>query len=317
MPLNYLKYQDRFEDIEELGNDRIGRFMLQELLRKMEQTCRECMRDRMRCTLRPLCPDRIFLNILILLGARASDLPDFCYQVHLRSLQTYLRSKARRVHPKEPRYPLRYFRRFVSFKKGSPEENMKAFAAYLKEATQSPVHSYALEDAWYFGVGQGIFIVDLKRQVVSLDPDGDLIPRQALEPLITFLSGMHKVNLEVLKDMEDTWYLRLVCPPFPQEQLDSIVKPRLATLETHWAFVQLQVTDKATIMLISLDPAPGQAIRLRTLRQTVKLLAEIARAAPKKKKVERSEEREKEEAALPEKPPAPAVETVADARNHS
>jgi len=315
LPLNYLKYQDRFEDIEALGNERIGRFMLQELLKKMEQTCRQCMRDRMRCTLRPLCPDRIFLNILILLGARTSDLPDFCYQVHLRSLQAYLKSKARRVHPKEPRYPLRYFRRFVSFKKGNPEENMKAFASYLEQATQSPVYSYALEDAWYFGVGQGIFIVDLKRQVVSLDPDGDLVPRQALEPLITFLSGMHKVKLEVLKDMEDTWYLRLVCPPFPQDKLEQVVKPRLATLEALWAFIQLQTTDKATTMIISLDPAPGQAIRLHTLRQTVKLLAEIAKAAPKRVKEEQKEGREAE--VLPEKPPTPTVRAVADERSRS
>lgn len=277
-----MKYQDRFEEIEELGNVSMGRFMLSELLTKMEITCKECMRDRMRCTLRPKCPERIFLNILITLGAAKSDFPAFCYQVHIRALESYLKGKALRTHPHEPRYPLSYFRKFITFKEEDSNANLQAFVAYLKKMTQSPVHHYELEDTWYFSVGKGIFIVDLKRRLVSLDPDGDIVRRPALEPLITFLAGIQKLDVTILKDMQDTWYLRLMCPQFNKEQLAQ-VKPNLKKIEAYWSYVRIYNTNDATQVLIGLDPPPKHVIRLYKLRETLEILAEIVQTIPKAK----------------------------------
>ena len=172
----------------------------------------------MRCTLRPLCPDRVFLNILITLGAKTVDLPSFCYQVHNRALQAYLKSGAERVHPEEPRYPLRYFRKFVTLKKGESEGTFRALKEYFEKSTKKPVHCHALKDSWFFSVGKGIIIVDLKRQLVSLDPDGDKVRRAALEPLIKFVAEIHGIKFQLLKDMADTWYLRVVIPKFTKEK---------------------------------------------------------------------------------------------------
>jgi len=280
---NYQKYQDHFDEIGDLGNPSIGRFMLSDVLSKMETTCEECQRDRMRCTLRPLCPDRVFLNILIALKAAIDDLPPFCYQVHLRNLDTYLKSKAQRMHEKEPRYPLQYFGGFVTFKKGDPAANMRAFTAYLKRETQSEVHSYALDDRWYLGVGTGIFVVDLYRQMVSLDPDGDIVQRPALETLIVLLAETHSLEVTILKDLESTWYLRVKSGPFATDQLTEAVQPRLRKLEESWSHVACQANNHGTEVLIALDPASRQGIRLHTLRETLQLLAEIVQAAPRTK----------------------------------
>ncbi|MFX1474907.1 MAG: hypothetical protein ACFFCO_05425 [Promethearchaeota archaeon] len=276
--MTYLKYQDRFEEIEALGNVSMGRFMLREVLTKMVGTCQQCMRDRMRCTLRPLCPDRIFLNILIALGANTSDLPAFCYQVHIRNLKSYLQSGATRLHPLEPRYPLRYFQSLIR-KSGESELKLESFAAFLEKETASKVHSYAIEDVWYFGVGKGIFIVNLEHQLVSLDPDGDTVLRPALEPLITFLVQMHGVNAEILKDMDGTWYLRFKCPPMRAALMAKAVNHRVETMKADWAYVNVQSTNQETRILIGLDPAPNKVTRLRTLRETIHLLADIKRDA--------------------------------------
>ncbi len=276
--MTYLKYQDRFEEIEALGNVSMGRFMLREVLTKMAGTCKQCMRDRMRCTLRPLCPDRIFLNILIALGAATSDLPAFCYQVHIRNLKAYFQSGAVRTHPLEPRYPLRYFQSLIR-KSGEAEMKIESFAAYLEKETGSLVHSYTLENVWYFGVGRGIFIVNLEHQLVSLDPDGDTVLRPALEPLITFLVQMHGVSAEILKDMDGTWYLRFTCPPMRAALVAKAVNHRIQTLQADWAYVNLRSTKQETQILIGLDPAPNKVTRLRTLRETIHLLADIAKAA--------------------------------------
>jgi hypothetical protein len=278
---NYQKYQDHFDEIGDLGNPSIGRFMLSDVLSKMETTCEECQRDRMRCTLRPMCPDRVFLNILIALQAAVDDLPSFCYQVHLRNLDTYLKSRAQRTHEKEPRYPLQYFGEFIIFKKDDPAANMRAFAAYLQRETQSEVHSYALDDRWYLGVGTGIFVVDLNRRIVSLDPDGDVVQRPALETLIVLLAEMHRLDVTILKDLESTWYLRVSSGPLKAAQLAEVVQPRLHKLEKSWSHVASQTSNHETELLVGLDPASRQGIRLQTLRETLQLLAEIAQAAPR------------------------------------
>jgi len=280
---NYQKYQDHFDEIGDLGNPSIGRFMLSDVLSKMETTCEECQRDRMRCTLRPMCPDRVFLNVLIALQAAIDDLPAFCYQVHLRNLDTYLKSRAQRTHEKEPRYPLQYFGEFITFKKDGPAANLRAFAAYLKRETQSEVRSYALDDRWYLGVGAGIFVVDLNRQLVSLDPDGDIVQRPALETLIVLLAETHRLDVTILKDLESTWYLRVRSGPFTTDQLTEIVQPRLRKLEESWSHVASQTNDHETEVLVGLDPASGRGIRLHTLRETLQLLAEIAQTAPRPK----------------------------------
>lgn len=276
-----MKYRDRFHQLEELGNPSMGRFMLSEVLTKMASTCKQCQRDRMRCTLRPLCPDRIFLNILFVLGAKSADLPSFCYQVHLRTLQSYLKSGANRDHPHEPRYPLQYFRRFIQFKKDDPDANFLAFKEYLEKTTKQTVHGYTLNDTWYFGVGLGIFVVNVKRGLVSLDPDGDIVKREALEPLLTFLTEMLHLRVEILKDMEDTWYLRMELPKFSETKFVEEVQPKLKELEEQWSFVRANDINRKTRFLVSLDPAPDLAIRLQGLRKTVEILSEIAKAAPR------------------------------------
>lgn len=274
-----MKYQDRFEQLEELGNPTMGRFMLSKVLTQMVTTCKNCQRDRMRCTIQPLCPDRVFLNILIALGARVSDLPPFCYQVHLRTLQSYLQSGAKREHPQEPRYPLRHFRRYIQLKKDDLEANFDAFQKYLETATKQKVHGYAIDNTWYFGVGTGIFIVNVRHGLVSLNPDGDIIRPKAIEPLLTFLTEMHQLKGDLLKDMQDTWYFQIFIPKMSKEEFNDKIQPKLKELEQYWAFVRATELDKETQILVSLDPAPGKAIRLQGLRETVQVLADISKTS--------------------------------------
>jgi hypothetical protein len=169
----------------------------------------------------------------------------------------------------------------IAFKKDKPEANMRAFAAYLQKATQSKVRSHALDDRWYFGVGKGIFIVDLNREFVSLDPDGDIVQRPALETLIILLAETHRLDVTILKDMASTWYLRVTSGPLKADLVAEVVKPRMHKLEENWSYVVAQTNDHETEVLVGLDPTSRQGIRLHTLRETLQLLTEIVQAAPR------------------------------------
>jgi hypothetical protein len=195
-----------------------------------------------------------------------------------------LKSGASRDHPNEPRYPLQYFRRYIQFKKDDPDANFEAFKEYLEKTTKQSVHGYALKNTWYFGVGQGIFVVDVRRGLVSLDPDGDIVKREALEPLLTFLTEMLHLQVEVLKDMADTWYLRMELPKFSETKFAEVIQPKLKELEEQWSFVRANDINRKTRFLVSLDPAPDLAVRLQGLRKTAEILSEIAKAAPKSSK---------------------------------
>jgi hypothetical protein len=214
-----------------------------------------------------------------------------------------LKSGANRDHPLEPRYPLQYFRRYIQFKKDDPDANFQAFKEYLEKSTKQSVHAYALNNTWYFGVGHGIFVVDVRRGLVSLDPDGDIVKREALEPLLTFLTEMLHLRVEILKDMADTWYLRLELPKFSETIFAEEIQPKLKELEEQWSFVRASDINRKTRFLVSLDPAPDLAIRLQGLRKTVEILAEIAKAAPKTgkpaKQAEKSTAKAVESAANP------------------
>ncbi len=159
---------------------------------------------------------------------------------------------------------------------------MNSFQEYLESKTKKTVHKYALENRWYFAVGNGIFIVDLKRGVVSLDPDGDIVRRGALEPLLTFLIEMHGLGVQILKDMQDTWYLRMEFPKFSEGDFMKNVQPQLKELESHWIFVRAANINTKTEILVGLDPPPEKSIRLEGLRKTAEILAEIAKIVPKK-----------------------------------
>jgi hypothetical protein len=99
---------------------------------------------------------------------------------------------------------------------------------------------------------------------------------------------LHRLSAEILEDMQDTWYLRIDFPEFTEEAFSEHVEPQLKALREFWSFVRVNSFNSNTQVLIGLDPPPGKAMRLGGLRKTAMILAEIAKAAPKKKSRKRT-----------------------------
>ncbi len=51
----------------------------------------ECLYNKIVCTLRPKCPDRRFLDILIGIDYQGEDFPRFCYELRLKELSQLLK----------------------------------------------------------------------------------------------------------------------------------------------------------------------------------------------------------------------------------
>jgi len=80
-----------------LDNESEAKFKseLLDLLRKrIDNLCiDECERDRIQCTLTPLCSRRFLLKLRIKNDLKYEDLPKFCYSVHKGVIERFFRNK--------------------------------------------------------------------------------------------------------------------------------------------------------------------------------------------------------------------------------
>ncbi len=80
------------------GSQRDFPFVSEELLEHFKTKCQECQRDRMVCSLSPMCFRRHYMNLLIKAGAEIEELPQFCYSQQISNVQRFLQKK-RTLYP--------------------------------------------------------------------------------------------------------------------------------------------------------------------------------------------------------------------------
>ena len=205
----YQRYKDKLVELLEKGLSREDLDLIsREFLEIMEKVCRECQANRMHCILMPKCGrNRSFLSMLIEMGVKKGDLPEFCYFQFLKEIQmTFKGTKTLR----DASVPLEDFLKtvFKSHKKIFDlimSRNIKDLIKILgKEAIVKNRKISALNknNRIYFVIDGLNFYVDISRKLVHFNPYNTPITSiNELEAFIELFSSEADMNVELEREI--------------------------------------------------------------------------------------------------------------------
>ncbi|MGQ4891625.1 MAG: hypothetical protein ACP6IP_03950 [Candidatus Njordarchaeia archaeon] len=81
-------------------------FTVKILVDAMEKICEECQKDRIRCSLDPMCQERKYLMLLIEAGVPEEEYPQFCYSKKGEEIYRYFYKKTLIVPVRDAVYPI-------------------------------------------------------------------------------------------------------------------------------------------------------------------------------------------------------------------
>ena len=146
------------------------------LNKKIKSLCfEECERDRIVCTLTPLCSRRFLLKLRIKNGLKIEDLPQFCYSVHKGVIERDFRNKRVVYKPNDAFLYLidfldiffhgdyRKLNKFMSFRKW--EESIKIFDDRIQNRNEN--FKYLLTSNFFiFKFEQNVHIIFINEKYV-------------------------------------------------------------------------------------------------------------------------------------------------------
>lgn len=170
----------------------------------------ECERDRIVCTLTPLCSRRFLLRLRIKNNLMIDDLPQFCYSVHKGVVERYFRNKTVVYRPYDAYLYLvdfldiffhgdyRKLNKFISFKNWA--ETKKIFDDRINNRNEN--FKYLLtENYFFFKFEDRIHIIFLKEGYVLCNANREnIINIEMLHGLCKLYADIYfpEVNLELL-----------------------------------------------------------------------------------------------------------------------
>lgn len=218
----FIKYKDKFvKALTEDQTEATANLLISVFLESMEEVCERCMSNRMMCTLRPECQNRIFLNILIKFGVDVKDLPSFCYEQQVNRINMFLEgsSKTRIV---DAVLPIREFIKILTggvgekfantLQSGNIEKLSKQLFNELKRVTPEVLISVGYDYILAL-VDEGIYYFDLSNEIVIINPqDTSVKSKEILSGLIDIYKERYKISLELREEFEGLCYLDIFIP---------------------------------------------------------------------------------------------------------
>lgn len=232
----YRKYKDNFvKSLLEGDTEANIDYLADTLLEFMEQECERCMSNRMMCALRPACPNRKFLNILLRFGVDPKDLPSFCYQQQLSNVNTYLEGSSQ-TKIIDTILPIKEFINILSgggerlmgpLREGNVEKLSKELFIELKRATPDVLTSIG-EDYILVLVDDGLYYFDLSCEIVVINPRDTIIKsKEIISDLIDIYRERYKLDLELREEFEGLFYLDIFIPlenSQNKEEIEGVLK---------------------------------------------------------------------------------------------
>lgn len=232
----YRKYKDNFvKSLLEGDTEANIDYLADTLLEFMEQECERCMSNRMMCALRPACPNRKFLNILLRFGVDPKDLPSFCYQQQLSNVNTYLEGSSK-TKVIDTILPIKEFINILSgggerlmgpLREGNVEKLSKELFIELKRATPDILTSIG-EDYILALVDDGLYYFDLSCEIVVINPRDTIIKsKEIISDLIDIYRERYKLDLELREEFEGLYYLDVFIPlenSQNKEEIEGVLK---------------------------------------------------------------------------------------------
>jgi len=227
----FKKYKDKLvKSLTEDQTEGNADLLTNVFLESMEEVCERCMSNRMMCALRPACPNRIFLNLLIKFGVDVKDLPSFCYEQQINNVNTFLEGSAK-TKIFDTILPIREFLNILSGGGGEKlmgslrtrniEKLSKELFNELKRATPEVLTSVG-KDYILALVGDGLYYFDLSNEIVIINPQDTIIKsKEILRGLIDIYRERYKLDLELREEFEGLLYLNIFIPIENSQKQDA------------------------------------------------------------------------------------------------
>lgn len=265
-----------------------AKLVMNVFLESMEEVCERCMSNRMMCTLRPECQNRIFLNLLIKFGVDVKDLPSFCYQQQVNRVNTFL-ERSSKTKIVDTFLPIREFLRILSGGMGEKfmnslhirniEKLSKQLFNELKRATSEVLTSVG-NDYILALVDDELYYFDLSNENVIINPQDTIIrSKEILSGLIDIYKERYKLDLELREEFEGLWYLNISIPTEDSQNKDAEeINKILEDYEKKFSstdYVSSYFSDKKVNFTIEIKPPTGQQKNNLAFKKIINMFTQI------------------------------------------
>ena len=163
-------------------------FITNLMVETMEKICMQCQRDRIRCTLDPMCDERKYLTLLIEAGVPEKEYPQFCYAKKGEEIAKFFMRKTLIVPVRDAVYPIIRLIEFIFPKKkifdvqnmvlqgdldGFGKEFVSAIRRFWEEISTS-IHNKKLflllnryESLTIFDANRNLAYINLERKIIE------------------------------------------------------------------------------------------------------------------------------------------------------
>ena len=268
-------------------------FLARALYAYMNKKCEECLKDRITCALRPFCPEREYLNILIESGAPEKFLPSFCYHLHKKEVLQYLQGKTTLRRIRDAKLPLEAFIDLtISAKKRKEiirwinEKNhdkvLNAIVDYLKklheQASGALVNGIGIIVSKYY---ENIILINFEKKLVNINVERDYIRTlDVIKALINLICDNLGLSCTLVSTFGNLFYLQIVF--YVNKDIDwNTVKLKISELKRNLkkfvSFVRI-ISSKKNLMVtlqvsllkeVSEEQVPGELVK-NTFREVFK-----------------------------------------------
>jgi len=167
--------------------------------------CQECQRDRMVCSLSPMCFRRHYMNLLIKAGAEFEELPPFCYSQQLSNIQRFLQKK-RTLYPATD--SIIYLRDFLKLAFEADSKQLLKFfekidtagAARLLQKMREREKALNLRfrltnNYCLLALEEVIFLLDIRENLAKIDPRREeIFFRETFFLLLELYSEIYRIQ---------------------------------------------------------------------------------------------------------------------------
>lgn len=260
----YVKYSEKVLDCFSSGED-VSLFLpLVKLLSEyMEKLCEECMENKMICTLRPMCPDRRWLSLLIKIGADERDLPKYCYKVRLNEVKALL-GKVGHIHFGDAVLQIEVFLNLLSggrsrlidpLRSGDIERFVEGLVAEFKRHLLNV--TLLTGDGYILLLSDGnVFFFNLLENIVLINPEEKRFTSvREFVDLVLAVREHYALPLEVEEDFKGFPRVTLRLPHRPD--LESILEKFVGRVMGVVEYVDYFCGDNCFTVEIEFNPVSG------------------------------------------------------------
>ena len=245
-------------------------FIVEKLKDHMDVLCAECERDRITCALRPLCPEREYLNILISAGVDEKSLPQqFCFKLQKQEVSKFLKGKSVLRKMRDVMLPLSSFieicfgPRNVSkvlslvTESGGHTEILKTFDKCFGQFYDTYKGKFATDTLLIYvtDVYRKIFYIDLDKKLVTINLERTpIITKEETLTLASLFCEQGNIDCKLFESAEEILYFKVTLN-IPSELVDKKeIKKEITELENNLSmltpFINIKLTKDNQLIIL-------------------------------------------------------------------